>query len=272
MRNYWTCSKFADWIRGTTKPKWGTGDEWKDWRVQAQAKHPWRWWLAEEGLDYVQDFFLYIPEKIRSIRYYINNRYITHSHSLTAHRRDIKPGDWCDVGNRFLPCLFNELVDFIEIEKAWMMVVFDDVERKKKYKVPRLRLWGWRVWRSAEAGLDHLKWEMSLTHNEDWFDKDDPNYGKPTPQAVAAREQYELYRWWTEIRPSRIDAYNVSGWSDYCDSKRDRGIGLLETDPMEDRAKVREMLDKSNEIEAAYDAEDEEMLIRLIKIRNSLWT
>ena len=270
-RNYWTCSRFADWIRGTTKPKWGTGDEWKNWREEAKAKHPIRWWIAEEGLDYVQDFFLYIPEKIRSIRYYINNRFITRSHSLTAHRRDIKPGSWCDVGNRFLPCLFNELVDFIEIEKAWMQVVFSD-DKRRKYKVPRLRLWGWRVWRCPEAGLDHLKWEMSLTHSEDYMDPEDPNFGKPTHQAIAAKEQYELYKWWTEIRPSRIDPFDASGWSDYCDSKRDRGIGLLETDPLEDRAKVREMLDKNQEIEAAYDAEDEEMLIRLIKIRDSLWT
>jgi hypothetical protein len=29
---------------------------------------------------------------------------------------------------------------------------------------------------------------------------------------------------------------------------------------------------KSHEIEQAYDAEDEEMMIRLIKIRNGLWT
>lgn len=271
MRNYWTCSKFADWLRGTPKLKWGTGDEWKAWKEEARAKHPWRWWLAEEGLDHIQDVVIYIPEKIRSARYYINNRFLTRSHALTAHPRDIAPGTWRDVGDRFLPCLFNELVNFIEIEKAWMMVVWDD-ESRKKYKPNKFRLWGLRVWRSREAGLAHLEWEMNLKHNEDFVSKDDPNYGQPTPQAIAAREQYELYKWWTEIRPTRVDPYDVSGWSDYCDSKRDRGIGFMETDPEENREKVREMLDKNRDVEAEYDREDEEMLIRLIKVRQSLWT
>jgi aspartate/tyrosine/aromatic aminotransferase len=31
-------------------------------------------------------------------------------------------------------------------------------------------------------------------------------------------------------------------------------------------------LDKSRELEAKYEQEDEEMMIRLIKIRQSLWT
>ena len=51
MRNYWTCSPFADWIRGTTKLKCGTGKEWAEWEKSAKAQYPIRWWIAEEGLD-----------------------------------------------------------------------------------------------------------------------------------------------------------------------------------------------------------------------------
>lgn len=274
MRNYWSCSKLADWLRGTTKLKCGTGDEWKDWKLHAKANHTIRWWLAEEGLDHLQDFIMYIPDKFRNVRFYINNRFLTRSHALTAHPRDIKPGSWCDVGDRFIFCLFNELVDFVEIENAWMAVAFS-TDTRKKFKPSRQRLWGWKGWRDAEAGLHYLDWEASLVHGDsdnDWIPKDSPCYGKPTQQAIAATEIKELYFWWTNIRPNRKDAFDISGWSAYCANKRHRGIGLMEADPLEDKEYVNTLLKLSTNIENGYETEDTEMLIRLIKLRDQLWT
>jgi hypothetical protein len=46
----------------------------------------------------------------------------------------------------------------------------------------------------------------------------------------------------------------------------------MHDDPEEDHVETRKILDTNREIEAAYEAEDTEMLIRLIKNRNSLWT
>jgi hypothetical protein len=138
MRNhYWTCSKFADWLRGTKSPIALTHSEWKQWRKDAQAAHPVRYWLADDGLDYLQKVFYYIPDKLYELKYYINNRWITHTHALTAHPRDIKPGSWMDVGNRFLPCLFNELVDFVEVELAWWQIAWSDQRRTIKNIVLR---------------------------------------------------------------------------------------------------------------------------------------
>jgi hypothetical protein len=56
--------------------------------------------------------------------------------------------------------------------------------------------------------------------------------------------------------------------------RREKGYHLLD---MEDKSPeeaewCRTALDKSREIEKAYDDEDEAMMIRLIKIRESLWT
>ena len=113
--NYWSCTPFADWLRGTKKLSAGTSEEWDDWTTAAQMKHNFRYWLAEEGLGHIQDFVTWPVRKIYDVKYYINNRWVTRTHSLTAHARDIKPGAWRDVGNRFLPCLFNELVDFVEV-------------------------------------------------------------------------------------------------------------------------------------------------------------
>jgi hypothetical protein len=35
---YWSCSKFADWLRGTSKIHSGTAEEWNVWRKAAKAK------------------------------------------------------------------------------------------------------------------------------------------------------------------------------------------------------------------------------------------
>ena len=53
--HYWSCSKFADWVRGTRKLEAGTSDEWNDWTTKAKGYNPIRYWLAEEGLDYISN-------------------------------------------------------------------------------------------------------------------------------------------------------------------------------------------------------------------------
>jgi hypothetical protein len=277
---YWSCSPFADWLRGTKKLSAGTAEQWDDWTTAAQMKHNFRYWLAEEGLSHLQDFVTWPIRKIHDVKYYINNRWVTRTHSLTAHPRDIKPGQWCDVGNRFLPCLFNELVEFVEVELAWWHIAWADKDEKAKYNAP---FWAtgwfrWRTWRCPQAGLDNLDWQRSLRHDVDsgWAEGD-PNIGKPTPQAVKAQEVLDLYRWWKDVYPNRPDPHDASGWSEYCDRKRqehgDTGLSFMkESKNPELRALGDAALKKTHEIEQAYEAEDEEMMIRLIKVRHGLWT
>jgi hypothetical protein len=274
--HYWTCSKFADWIRGTAKLGAGTSEEWDEWTTRAQMKHNFRYWLAEEGLDYLQKAVYFIPDQIHSVKYYINNRWVTRTHSLTAHAQDIKPGQWQDVGNRFLPCLFNELVDFVEIETAWSHIAWGEKEDRAKYNPPfwASGWWRWRVWRCPQAGLDHLDWAMTLT-NEEWLEEDKKGEAVPTSQALAAKEMKELYTWWTVTYRARPDAYDASGWTEYCEASRIANGGKLsfsadKTPEMKKQSdKAHKLLQK---IEAAYEKEDEAMMIRLIKIRQSLWT
>jgi hypothetical protein len=271
--HYWTCSKFADWLRGTTKLKCGTSEEWHEWEDRAKAAYPIRWWLAEEGLDHVQKFVYYIPDKLNDVRYYINNRWVSHSHALTAHPRDIQPGNWSDVGNRFLPCMFNELVDFVEIEQAWHHCMWDDAA-KTEFEVPWWRSgWlRWRTWRSPEAGMEYLKWASTLT-NKDFIKEGEEEV--PTYQATSAKEIIELYTWWTVTYRNRPDPYEASGWTAACEASRAANGGRLsfseDKDPVlkKQSNKAHKLLQK---IEASYEAEDEAMMIRLIKIRQSLWT
>jgi len=278
MRDYWTCSKFADWLRGTMKPRSATGKGWNTWKKEAEAAHPFRFWLAEEGLDKLQDIWCYIPERINDVRYYINNRWVSHTHALTAHPRDIPRGEWRDVGNRFLPCLFNELVDFVEIEQAWHHVMWDETARKR-FETPWWQQhwmfrWG-NKWRCPDAGIEYLIWASGLKIDESMgVSKGEEGFGEPTHQAKAAREILELYRWWREVYPNRPDPHDAGGWSEYCDMKRKDGRDFLDFEDRneEEREMSRVALSKTQEIEEAYEKEDEEMMIRLIKIRQSLWT
>jgi hypothetical protein len=273
--HYWTIGPFADWLRGTPKLKMGTSEEWDNWYKVAEKAHPIRYWIAEEGLDYLQKFVYYIPDRLNDVRYYVNNRWISHSHALTAHPQDIRPGDWSDVGSRFLPCLFNELVDFVEIEQAWHHCMWSD-DAKTKFNVPWYRK-GWlrlRTWRCPAAGMEYLKWASTLT-TEEFLKEGEKHKAEPTYQAKAAKEIIELYTWWTTTYRNRPDPYDASGWTAYCELSRMANGGKLnfsgDKSPALKKAstKAHKLLRK---IEAAYEKEDEQMMIRLIKIRGSLWT
>jgi len=276
ISNYWTCSKFADWLRGTPKPAAASSEGWHEWNETAKAAHPFRFWLADDALDRLQIIICWPITTLHAIKYYINNRWVTHTHSLTAHPKDIKRGEWRDVGYRFLPCLFNELVDYVELELAWWNIAWDE-EAHKKYKAPRYASgwFRWRTWRSPEAGLANLEWQRKLIMNEEMgVNPDNPEYGKPTSQAIAAKEILDLYTWWTETYRNRPDVYEASGWSQYCEASRIANGGRLNFS--EKSEELQKMCDTSSELltklEKEYEEEDEQMMIRLIKIRNSLWT
>jgi hypothetical protein len=271
---YWSCTPFADWLRGTKKLSAGTAEEWDEWTTAAQMKHNFRYWLAEEALGHIQDFVTWPVRKIYDIKYYINNRWVTRTHSLTAHARDIKPGQWQDVGNRFLPCLFNELVDFVEIETAWSHIAWSDTQEKYNPPFYAKGWWRWRTWRCPQAGIDNLVWQSSLIHNEEYC-KDEPYYMKQTPQAIKAQEILALYKWWTEVYPKRPDPHDASGWTAYCELSRLSNGGKMNwgSDKSPELKKASKLAHKElQKIEAAYEKEDTDMMIRLIKVRHGLWT
>lgn len=276
--NYWSCSKLADRIRGTPKPGSATAKGWNEWKRSARIAHPIRWWIAEEGLDMLQDAVHWPMDKLYAIKYYINNRWVTRTHALTAHPRDVPRGQWCDLGDRVLLCLFNELQNFVEIDLAWHHLLWT-AEDRSKYNAPwwAFGWFRWRTWRCPQAGLDNLAWQGSLTYQAEEVGSDHPQVGQPTPQAENAQEILALYKWWTEVYPNRPDPYDVSGWNEYCERSRAESDNpeydfIEEPRNPETRKMGRDALDKIREIETAYAAEEEEMLLRLIKIRHSLST
>jgi hypothetical protein len=265
--NYWSCSKFANWIRGTAKPGSETAAGWRDWKKAAKAAHPFRYWLADTGLGKLQDFVTWPTRTIYDIKCYYRNRWIDRTNSLTAHPKDIRPGDWRDVGSRILPCLFNELQNFVEVELAHSHVAWMDKDDPGYMEFNE---------RSAKAGLAHLDWAASLKYDDEWIKKDHPDYGKPTPQALRAIEIKALYEWWTVTYRNRAHPHELSGWSALCDSRRAAGDDIMsflaDDKTPEEQAESRRILDLCLVIEKQQTDEDTDMMIRLIRVRDGLWS
>ena len=151
--------------------------------------------LIERFIDKLQDIILFPSDLIYSVKIYLKNSK-GNSHVLDG---GLKKGQWHDLVYRIPICLFGELEKFIEQEK----------------------------------GIETHEWEMKLTYDEDWgVEPDNLKYGTLTPQALAAIEQNEIWKWWKAN-------------------------------------KDRKDVDFENEEDYL---KQEEMLIRLIRVRNSLWT
>lgn len=148
----------------------------------------------ERVVDFIQNTVMFPSDLIYSVRTHFKN-VKGNTHVLDG---GLNKGQWYDLTYRIPQCLFYELEKFIEKEK----------------------------------GLETHEWEKTIVYNEDYgLTPEDEDYGVLTPQALAAIEQDEIYKWWKENK-----------------DKTDRFDG------------------------GKYKEEETEMLIRLIKIRDSLWT
>jgi hypothetical protein len=235
--NPWCCSKFADFIRGESKPFALGWDEWDEWHKNVKSKRPLRYWLSETGLKRLQNFIYFPYDLYHTLDVYIKNRWFSKLHYLDT---GLKPGQYYDLDTRILHGLFNELVDFVETELAHL----SRWDRNKKYK--------FKNGRCVEAAYDYFEWASNLKYNEDYggIDPSDPDYGKLTPQAEDAIKIKELYEWWKHKRPNRYNPYDIITEETHGDN-------------------YFKLID---EIEKADEAQDTEKLIELIKLRGSLWT
>ena len=240
------------------KPYAATSAEWREWRRTTQSEEPLKYWFLETLPHWIGDCLKDLTKPYNDLRYTIRCRIFDRYHII---KTGLKPG-YADCNTRMLHGMFNLLVDFIEVEKAWMNVVFDK-NKRKQYPWWSLGWTRFKAFRDVHAGLEYLAWEMTLDRLEL------PEYERSSSQAATAKEQLALYKWWKEVRPARPDPMEASGWSEYCAKIHD--IFDHEKTP-EEEVESRIALDKLHALEKAYTDEDTANLIRLIKIRESLWT
>jgi hypothetical protein len=214
-------------------------EEWSDYGDWLKKEHPYVWWFEEVLMDKVQDIFCYLPEKYRHARAYLRNRFIDKLHYLPTH---LKKGKYYDVDTRMLHGLFATLVVFVEDELGrYHLAMCGD---KPEYISFTLK----------QHGLAHLSWEMSLT---------DEN----KVQAEGATEVMVLYHWWTEVRPNRTDPHD-----EFADNECFKDAVCFLGKPDEHHAERMRIYAIIDEAEQKYKQEDDDMMIRLVKIRGRLWT
>ena len=277
---HYSSSKPFRWLRKKLKIDkptalgWGEWDKWdknlRDTRPVAffltETLPDWLEWIPEHSIDYVND-----------VRYWVHN-YVAGTHRLNS---TLKRGQWHEMQERILYANFDTFADFIEIEEAHGHIAWSDPEERVKYNIPwyETRWLRWfHTWRCPQAGIDHLKWEMTL-------DEPDPdNNGQPSSphQAKAAREKMELYTWWRHIRPLRGEAWVVSGFQAHWDAMDKKygddiatgwlGLGGKSKMTGAERAKYDKLSKVKDDLEEQWEEEDTQMLVKLVKMRRNLWT
>lgn len=273
MNRYYSNNLFFVWLRdklGINKPAalpWG---QWQLWEDDLKARRPVAYFLTETLPEWLEKPAEWIVDPIDSAIYYVRRRWIHRSHLINT---GLPPGKYYGVDTLYLHGMFNQLVKFVEEEKAWMCIRWESKEDREKYKVP---FWvdnwylRWFPWNNPQAGIDHLKWEMGLEYDES------------QNQINSALETYTLYLWWKEIRSKRDieqDAWTESGMKNFYDIM-DKKYGEGKWNILSGNSKLtraeRQEYDRiskmQQKIEEDWHQEDEDMMIRLVRLRRSLWT
>ena len=181
-----------DYIRDYYYPNWPKSASMEDWAVwhKEAKKRKFPYWMTRTMPSWfaVKNMQLYDVKMQFKYRFQKRHRY---------HLIDTGLGyGYHEIENRMLHGMFNMLKDFVEVEKAHL--------HNCSYEKPKIKL------SKRDAGLAHLDWEIALTHDKDYVDHiGKPELsGKPTDQAITAQKIKDLYLWWTEERPHRIDPWD----------------------------------------------------------------
>lgn len=232
---YWSSSKLSHWLRtkaGLDNPGALSCEGWAEHEKQSKATAPFINWVTDEFFDKMQRWVMFPSDCLYSVKVFYRN-WKDKSHVLEG---GFEVGQWIDRCTRFNTCLFYELEKFIEREKSY----------------------------------ETLNWEIGLVYDEGWgYSPEDECYGKPTSQALAAMEQKRIIDWWKKNKDR--DFFKESGLSD-CYSF-EHGDSFWESySKMKDNPEQNACREKERELESKFKEEEEEMLIRLIKIRDTLWS
>jgi hypothetical protein len=202
-----------------------------------------------------------IKWKYEAINQWIRYRTYDRYHILDT---GLEPG-YYDIGRQMLHVNFNMLKDFVEVEQALHAYWWSDEGKNKSWCETHMPFYHIIYpFRRPDYGIKHFEWAATL---------DDPSllpHERSEHQAIQAREILVLYKWWVYERPARAKEeytkYNDQGLG---------SLGCFDDDfdkEASDYKAHRESMAARAKQEDDWEQEDENMLIRLIKVRKGLWT
>ncbi len=248
--------KIGRWIR-YNPPSSMTGKGWRLFYKEFSNKAPIRYYFYN---TFPKKYIRPLRWKYRAISEWIEYRTISKYHVLET---GLEPG-YHDLETQILHVNFNLFKDFVEVQQAYQ-THWADQTIKKGFWERHLPLYRTIFSsRNPELGLRHFQWAATLD------DPSIPPHEQCPGQAISAREILELYDWWVNKRPARQDV-KIKNF-------HDQGLGILgsldeDFDPeSEDFKEYMKSVHAQHDLEDAWGEEDTEMLIRLMKIRQGLWT
>jgi hypothetical protein len=154
-----------------------------------------------------------------------------------------------DKDTILLHSCFSLLSDFVEIEEGWLGLIADKAE---KDKIPwYMTLERYRKKHARRLGLKYLGYKLL------------PNNDISPEYARSIREIIKLYEWWKDIRPNRSDPYDDLRFETFYHMKFEEMLND------EDYIELCREVDKKS---SKYYQEDTKMLVRLMNIRQFLWS
>jgi hypothetical protein len=160
---------------------------------------------------------------------------------------------------------FNMLKNFVEVEQAIQTYWWSDDCKNASWCEKHMPFYRrFYPFRRPDLGIKHLEWASTLD------DPSLPPQDRSESQAIFARETLALYKWWVEVRPARAK----EEYTEYSDQGLG-SLGCFDDDfdrEAEDFKAHTESMNKRSKQEEDWQQEDEDMLIRLIKVRRGLWT
>lgn len=164
-----------------------------------------------------------------NIRYAFRAAFIENTHIV---KTGLSRFEYHETDTVLLHASFEKLVEFVEVEQAWMHHVFEDQRGYPLRKRTRILKFHNPFFDCPEDGIKHLRWSIA-TIQEQGMEED---FVKHKNKII------ELYKWWKFERPNRPNPYNDE--KDYYDMN----------------------------LEIKQYEEDTEKLVELMKIRSGLWT
>jgi hypothetical protein len=251
-------NKFKYWM-DYNPPASMSSKGWRLFKKEFKEVAPVRYWFKHE----FRYFILPIKWKCETIRNWIRYRTYDRYHIVDT---GLTPG-YYDPLTTMLHVNFNIMKDFVEVEQAWHSYMWsDDWKTQASWYEKHMPFYRFFYpFRRPDLGIKHLEWASTLD------DPSLPPHERCDSQAQHARELLIIYKWWVHDRPARkkID------YPEYSDQGLDGLLACFDADfdqTAPDFVAHRAAMDKGIDQDELWEKEDEEFLIRLMKIRRGLWT
>lgn len=212
--SHWSSSKLATFLKsasGVDSPKALTFEGWDEYYDAYKAKAPITFFFVENVLPSLQNLVSLPGDIIHTFSVYYSNAIKNKVHYL---KTGLEVGKWHDTDIRILCANMNALVDFVEIEWAWLYVICHEDELD-------LRADFYHYNRSPKAAEKYIQEELNKEYDPKNYGYFDPETDRGMEYDKECRKYFErdrqivkdindIYTWWKKYFKEVIQEYGES--------------------------------------------------------------